>query len=97
MKIPCRTCAGEPTRPSPWWAGPLCTVLSAATLIFLPKCPLCIASYLAAATGIGISVGAASHLRTGAMIFCYGILAFLSLQFASRLLRPLKTQGKNPA
>lgn len=99
MKPPRWQCAKEPARPIPSssrWSGPLSALLCTATLVLMPKCPLCLATYLAAATGIGITVGAAGHIRTGAVIFCSAVLAFLSLQFASRLLRPLKTSRKNP-
>ncbi len=98
MKIPCRRWAKEPARSNlskPRCAGALSALLSTATLVLMPKCPLCIATCLAATSGIGITVGAAGHLRTGAVIFCSAVLAFLSLQLAGRLLRPLKTQGTN--
>ena len=44
------------------WVG------SAAGLALMPKCPACIAAYLALGTGVGISITAAAHLRT-ALIF----------------------------
>jgi hypothetical protein len=44
------------------WVG------SAAGLAMVPKCPACIAAYLALGTGLGISMSAAAHLRT-ALIF----------------------------
>jgi hypothetical protein len=44
------------------WVG------SAAGLALMPKCPVCIAAYLALGTGVGISISAAAHLRT-ALIF----------------------------
>ena len=43
------------------WVG------SAAGLALMPKCPACIAAYLALGTGVGISISAAGHLRTALM------------------------------
>jgi hypothetical protein len=39
-------------------------LLPGAGLLFLPKCPLCLAAWLAAATGLGIPLAAVAHLRT---------------------------------
>ena len=44
------------------WVG------SAAGLALMPKCPVCVAVYLALGTGVGISISAAAHLRT-ALVF----------------------------
>ena len=59
------------------WVG------SAAGLALMPKCPACIAAYLALGTGVGISMTAAAHLRT-ALIFA-GIT--LLIGFTAALLR----------
>ena len=56
--------------PSPGWLARRCAtvagwVVPASVLALLPKCPACVAAYVALATGLGISVTAASFLRTG--------------------------------
>jgi hypothetical protein len=60
--------------------------LSALALVLLPKCPLCVASYLAFATGICVSVAAAACLRMAAVTLCFGVLAFLACRIFMRAL-----------
>lgn len=56
-----------------------------ALMVLLPKCPLCIVGY-AAAAGIGLSVSTAKNLRSGAFYLCVGLLVF----FAARRMYVLR-------
>lgn len=54
-------------------------------LAFFPKCPLCVAGYVALATGLGISLAAATYLRWGLLTLCLGSLAYMA---ARRMKKP---------
>ncbi len=59
------------------WVGPT------AALVLMPKCPACVGAYIAAGTGIGVSVSAASYLRTGAIalsVISLAVIAVLTLR-----------------
>src|ERR1700732_1251454 len=55
-------------------------IVPGAILALIPKCPMCLAAYIAAWTGIGLSFTAATYLRTALLVLCAGLLLFFSVR-----------------
>jgi hypothetical protein len=87
---PCRRNAASPvaplrerrlarrTRRAATWALP------SVALALVPKCPMCIAAYLAIGGGLGVSFTTAAHLRTALVWLCWGMLALLAARMTMR-------------
>lgn len=56
-------------------------IVPATVLALVPKCPVCVATYAAALTGIGISISAATFLRTSIILAALAILVSMSAIF----------------
>jgi hypothetical protein len=83
------------TQPAPLWrrGGEIAAWLfPSAVLVLLPKCPACVAAYVALFGGVGISMAAAANLRTSVLILCMAALAGLTLK---RICRIISREPKN--
>ena len=63
--------------------------LAATGFAVLPKCPACLAAYIALGTGVGISLGAATYLRM--FLIAAGALSLVFLG-ATRFVVPFVTR-----
>jgi hypothetical protein len=61
--------------------------LPSIALALIPKCPMCIAAYLALGGGLGVSLSTAAHLRTALVWLCWSVLVLLVVRMATRFTR----------
>jgi len=59
-------------------------IVPSATLALLPKCPVCLAAYVALISGIGVSINTAAYLRTSLLVLSATMLLYLSLKYLCR-------------
>jgi len=63
-------------------------IIPSATLALLPKCPACVVGYVALATGLGIPMTTAAHLRTLVVMLCMALLVFVAARCWRRFTAP---------
>jgi hypothetical protein len=62
-------------------------IIPGVIMAMLPKCPMCLAAYIAIWTGVGISLSAAAHLRMSLLVLSVGLALFMAAKNTSRLIR----------
>lgn len=57
--------------------GRVSWLLPGIIMVIIPKCPICLAGYIALATGISIPIATAGWLRRALIFLCIGSLVWL--------------------
>jgi hypothetical protein len=60
-------------------------VVPSALLVLLPKCPACLAAYVALWTGLGLSLSMAIYMRWAMILLCIASLLFLIMRRLGRV------------
>ena len=84
MTAQCSTGGGPSRRLARRLSAAAASILPGAVLLFLPKCPLCLAAWLTVLTGIGISAAAAACLRSLIVVLAVAAVLLAAAQIVRR-------------
>jgi hypothetical protein len=87
--------AGSPTLARRCVAGVGWIVPGAILALALPKCPACLAMYVALATGIGLSLTTATVLQTLLIFGCVASLGYLAVRRVRRVIARRRVTCRN--
>lgn len=68
-------------------AGVAGWILPGALLLLMPKCPACLAAYIALGTGLSLTVSMAGYVQTGLMVICSIVLTLLAVRLVTKWMR----------
>lgn len=69
------------------YVGAASWLLPGAALVLIPKCPMCLAAYIAMFSGVALPFSTAATLRWILIAMCVGSLAYLALRKLQRFSR----------
>jgi hypothetical protein len=73
------------------WRAAAGWMMPAAGLALLPKCPACLAAYIAIATGVGVSISTAEYLRMLLVMLCIAALIYFAMSWIQRSRENVRT------